>query len=444
MPDAGELSEGWILEKLETAGEWSTGGTPLRSKPEYFNGSIPWIKITDLNDGIVTKTEKKITELGLQNSNAKILPKGTICVGIYGSIGKIGILGIAAATNQACGNCIVDEKIVNPKFLFYYILSERKKLLERGRGGTQANINNKILRDWPLPLPPLHEQQRIVARVEAPLSHVNAARERVSRVPLIMKKFRQAVLAAACEGRLTEGWREKHNDRFENDSIAQIVQKNASNKKIVRDFAWNLENNYPENWLLTYLDILAKVDTGTTPSRKNPDYWNGGTIPWVTSGELYNSFVTKTNEKVTEQALKETRLKIFPKGTLLIALYGQGLTRGTSSELAIEATTNQACGTINILDDLSEIKPYIKLLLQKNYFDIRNLSAGGVQPNLNLSKIKAIPVPLPPLAEQHEIVRHVGLLFEHADAIDREVEAAGRRCERLTQAVLAKAFAGKL
>jgi type I restriction enzyme S subunit len=186
------------------------------------------------------------------------------------------------------------------------------------------------------------------------------------------------------------------------------------------------------------------VDTGTTPSRKNADYWDNGSIPWVTSGELYDPFITDTKEKISEIALKETRLKIFPKGTLLIALYGQGITRGKSSELLIEATTNQACGTINVFEDFSPIKPYLKLYLQKNYDDIRKLSSGGVQPNLNSSKIKAMPIPLPPLAEQHEIVRRVSLLFERADAFDKEVVAASRRCERLTQAVLGNAFSGKL
>ena len=346
----------------------------------------------------------------------------------------------------------VDICIVRPgnsgtdiKWLMHLINSPnfRNRIDLFRRGTTRTRISRKNLARIPFPIPSLAEQQRIVARVEALLTQVNAARDRLNRVPLIMKRFRQTVLAAACSGRLTEGWREENPKDF-SDQINQKILQKMDKKKILHNFEWEENFSLPSDWILTFIEIVAKVDTGTTPSRKNPDYWDKGSIPWVTSGELYDPFVVNTKEKISEIALKETRLKILPKGTLLIALYGQGITRGKSSELLIEATTNQACGTINIFDEFSPIKPYLKLYLQKNYDDIRKLSTGGVQPNLNLSKIKSMPIPLPPLTEQHEIVRRVGALFERADAIDREVAAAGRRCERLTQAVLGKAFTGKL
>ena len=91
---------------------WSTGGTPSRQVSNYFDGGIPWIKSGDLNDGVVTKTDDTISQSGLENSNAKLLPKGTISIALYGAtIGKLGILGIEATTNQACANCIINEKI---------------------------------------------------------------------------------------------------------------------------------------------------------------------------------------------------------------------------------------------------------------------------------------------------------------------------------------------
>ena len=182
-----ELPEGWLLLTLDKIGKWRTGGTPSRKITAYFGGNIPWVKSGDLKDGIVTSTEEKITESGVQNSSAKILPAGTVSVALYGAtIGKIGILGIDAATNQACANCIVDPKIISKEFLFYFILSQRQQLIETGQGGAQPNLTNKIIHDWPILLPPLSEQQRIVARIEALLSHIDSTRDRLSRVPLIM------------------------------------------------------------------------------------------------------------------------------------------------------------------------------------------------------------------------------------------------------------------
>lgn len=206
------LPEGWTQTQLAVTGRWSTGGTPRRSNPSFFDGDIPFVKIGDLNDGIVTQTEEAISQAGLDSCSTKLLPPGTLSVGLYGSIGKLGILGMQAATNQACANCQVDECLCDSDYLFHYIRSQRSNLLAVGQGGTQPNISNAIIRNWPIPIPPLAEQKRIVAKVEDLLAHVNTARERLERVPVILKRFRQAVLAAACSGRLTEDWRQGHPD----------------------------------------------------------------------------------------------------------------------------------------------------------------------------------------------------------------------------------------
>jgi len=155
-------------------------------------------------------------------------------------------------------------------------------------------------------------------------------------------------------------------------------------------------------------------------------------------------FVGSADEFITELALAETNVKFFPTGTLLVAMYGEGKTRGKVSELKIDAATNQACAAL-LFDDLSSgCKPYIKIFFQKNYDDIRRLSSGGVQPNLNLSIIRGTAVPLPPLAEQHRIVAEVERLLSVVAALEGTVSAALARARRLRQAVLKQAFEGRL
>jgi len=127
----------------------------------------------------------------------------------------------------------------------------------------------------------------------------------------------------------------------------------------------------------------------------------------------------------------------------LVAMYGEGKTRGQVTELAIEATINQACAAV-VVDETKARKGFLKLALQANYLKMRELAEGGNQPNLNLSKIKAFPLPLPSLAEQEEVVRRVETLFAFAERLQRRYEATSAQVEQLTPSVLAKAFRGEL
>jgi type I restriction enzyme S subunit len=152
---------------------------------------------------------------------------------------------------------------------------------------------------------------------------------------------------------------------------------------------------------------IAEVYTGATPLTTNQEYYTNGNIPWITSGATGNLFVDKVDTFITEKAIKETNCKVYPIGTLIVAMYGQGKTRGQITELNTEAATNQACAAINLhLNDLY-LRRYIKLLFQKIYAEIRELAYGGAQPNLNLSTIKETLIPLPPLSEQKLIVEKV-------------------------------------
>ncbi|HET6385114.1 MAG TPA: restriction endonuclease subunit S, partial [Armatimonadota bacterium] len=293
---------------------------------------------------------------------------------------------------------------------------------------TIPGLNRDDLYAQEIALPTLAEQRRIVEKVEALLARVDAARARLAAAPGILKWFRQAVLAAACSGRLTADWRETAGF---NDGPA-------------RDTTLQGEGALPREWRCAAISEIADVKTGATPLRRRTDYYEGGTIPWVTSGAVNEPVISAASEYITPLALKETNAKLFPAGTLLIALYGEGRTRGMVSELGIEAATNQAVAAIIFHPAAARSKRYIKLFLLDNYQRIRKLSAGGVQPNLSIGIICRTMIPLPPLAEQDEIVRRVESLFALADRVEQRVAAAAARADRLTQAILAKAFRGEL
>ena len=158
------LPNSWEWTNLGNIGNWQSGGTPDRKNKLYYNGEIPWLKIADLQDNYITEATEFISEEGLNNSSAKINPTGSVALAMYGSIGKVGILTFPSTTNQAI--CVCSNYIVEQKYLFYYLISQRESFFMQSGGGVQANISKQITIKHPIPIPPIKEQQRIVTKIE--------------------------------------------------------------------------------------------------------------------------------------------------------------------------------------------------------------------------------------------------------------------------------------
>lgn len=472
-----QLPEGWKKTTLGAEFEWSSGGTPKSGVPAYYeNGSIHWLNISDLNDGLVSYAEKKITELGLQESSAKIVPQGAVLIAIYGSIGKLGINTIPLATNQAiCFTKKIPEYILN-KFLFYYLLSIRNQLISMGKGGTQQNISQTVLKGVPFFYPTSKEtQQAIVNKIESLFDEIDEGIGRLKTAAQQIQQYRQSLLKNAFNGEFTKEWRSKHADTLpsENELLAQIqtareqhyTQQLADWQTAVSQWEQNgkegkkpskpkaptqavkFEENFadlPSGWGAIKINQVAEIFTGATPLKSNANYYENGSIPWVTSGSLNNEFVDSADNFVTDLALKETNLKLLPKHTLLVAMYGEGKTRGKCSELLIEATTNQAIAGIVLNEKYPISRKFLKFYMFKNYADIRRQSSGGVQPNLNLSLVGNIIFPLPCLAEQTEIVAILENKLTACDQLAAELAKQLKQAELLKQAVLKAAFSGNL
>lgn len=161
-----DIPESWVWVRLGEVGSWGSGATPSRTHAEYFGGSIPWLKTGDLNDGYVSSIPETITDLALEETSVRLNPVGSVLMAMYGAtIGKLGILQIAATTNQACCACIPYDGVWN-KYLFYYLMARRKAFIKMGEGGAQPNISKEKIVNALIPLPPLAEQKRIVAKLE--------------------------------------------------------------------------------------------------------------------------------------------------------------------------------------------------------------------------------------------------------------------------------------
>ena len=161
-----EVPDSWCWCRLGDVGDWKAGSTPSRSNPKFYNGNIPWLKTGDLTDDFVDVIPECISEIALESCSIRLNPVGSVLIAMYGAtIGKLGILNIEATTNQACCACITHEPISN-KYLFYYLMSQKKALTEKAEGGAQPNISREKLVIHPFPLPPLAEQKKIVEIID--------------------------------------------------------------------------------------------------------------------------------------------------------------------------------------------------------------------------------------------------------------------------------------
>ena len=243
------------------------------------------------------------------------------------------------------------------------------------------------------------------------MGKIKEAKALLDEISDILQNFRQTILAAACSGRLTEDW------RGESTSV--------------------------RNWRKVAIQSIASVGTGSTPLRSNSAYYADRGTPWITSAATGQPIFRYASEFITDAAIAAHRLKKYPVGALLVAMYGEGKTRGQVAELGIEATINQACAAV-VVDELLASRAYVKLSLKANYLQMRELAEGGNQPNLNLSKIKEFVINLPPQEEQTEIVHRVESLFIKIDDLETQYKEAMELMEVLPEIILSKAFRGEL
>ena len=403
-----ELPAGWVqVELKDVVDRIVGGGTPSKSIPSYYQGEIPWMTVKDMNKSFLTDTVDHITDEAVKNSSTNIIPAGVPIIATRMSLGKIVRTSFDSAINQDLKALFLSKEI-DQYFFEYWYRTQADHIESLGTGTTVKGVRLEVINALQFPLAPLAEQVRIAQKLDDLLTQVDSLKARIDAIPTLLKHFRQSVLAAAVSGQLTGGV-----------------------------FAENLE------WSNSTIGEICSVATGKTPSRGAPAYWENGDIPWLTSALTGAEFCVEAEQFVTAFAVKDCGLKIFQPGTLLMAMYGEGKTRGQVTELKIAAACNQACAAITVDESLA-IKEFVKIRLKENYEGIRQQAVGGAQPNLNLKKVREITIRLPSLVEQTEIVRRVEQLFAFADQLEAKVAAAKSRIDHLTQSILAKAFRGEL
>ena len=398
------LPENWCWTYMGVPIQWGSGGTPSRKNPNYFIGNIPWIKTGELNNNIITQTEESITQEAVSNSSAKLFPVNTVVIAMYGaSIGKIGIMGVPATTNQACA-CGICSPAVNFKYLFYYSQSQKEAFINEGKGGAQPNISQEIIKKHSFPFPPLPEQQRIVDKIESMFAKLDEAKEKAQAVVDSYETRKAAILHKAFTGELTAKWRKENGversswkkQRF--DEVA-LIRSNLVDPSDYQSFPHIAPDNIEKK-----SGILLEYRTVSEDK--------------VTSGK---------HRFYPNQILYS---KIRPYLSKVVVVDFDGLC--SADMYPIEAIKNTKCLWYYMLSD--------EFLLQAS-----TAGSRSVLPKINQKELSALSVYLPiDEDEQAEIVRILDDLFAKEQQVKEAAENVIEKIDLMKKAILARAFRGEL
>ncbi|MVX65728.1 restriction endonuclease [Clostridium chromiireducens] len=415
-----EIPESWEWVRFGDIVNYNMGKTPPRSDDKYWGNDFNWVSIADMiPNGYIDETNEKVSNAALKEKfNMNLVPKGTLLMSFKLTIGRVSILNINAVHNEAIISIYPygdsDNIIRDYLFSILPIISTYGDSKGAIKGKT---LNSTSLSNLLVPIPSLDEQKRIVTKIEALIPYIEKYGEAHSKLEIFNKKFpedmQKSILQYAIQGKLVEQREEEGTAEELYKQIQEEKEKLINEKKIKKEkpLAEITEDEVPfeipESWKWVRLGNLFSVSTGLTPAKTNPLFHENGDIPWITSSQTGELKIEKANNFITKFAIENTNIKIYPKHTLLIAMYGQGKTRGQISELLIDATINQACAALENIVAEENLRKYILYFQIYNYDVSRTGAEGSAQPNLNLDKVRNILVPLPPLEEQKRIVARI-------------------------------------
>lgn len=405
------------------------------------SGKYKYFRTTDIDSTINWGSVPYCVQIP-QNPDDYTIRKNDILVSRAGSIGY-NIRFDEDHLDTLFASYLIRFRPINPidsKFISYYLQTNVywSFINESQSGIAVPNVNATKLSELPFPLPPLGEQKRIVEKLDDILPKVESTKARLEAIPVILKKFRQSVLAAACSGRLTEDWREGKGD------IEKVNIDNIDSYDPDSIYTHTSSTDLPETWSYTKFSSVGKIISGGTPSRSNPDYWEGD-IPWVSAKDMKYDLITSSIDKITSQAVEEARVKIIPTNSLLFVVRGMILIHTfpvavTQVKLAINQDLKALlpCDKYN-----SKYLLYFFKSQQANILQTVKEASHGTR-RLEMTTLGNWAIATPPLMEQDEIVQRVERLFSLADSIEEKYNKAMGRVDNIEQSVLAKAFRGEL
>ncbi len=441
----------WSSFPLGDVCRTTSGGTPSRKRADYFQGDIPWVKSGELTDGLVSEVSEFITEEAVANSSAKLFPKGTLLIAMYGAtVGKLGVLTKPAATNQAvCA--IFPPPELDSKFLFWFLRFKRSYLIDQAVGGAQPNISQSILRELMVPVPQIDMQREAVAEIEKQFSRLDEAVANLQRVKANLKRYKASVLKAAVEGRLVEteasiAQREGRSfetgeqllQRILEERRAKWVGKSKYKEPVEQTTAFT--GAVPAGWTSATVDQLGSVQLGKMLDKQKHtagapyQYLRNINVRW---GAFDVSDVFEMNFETDELERFSVR-----SADVLVCEGGEparaAVWRSNQTDMKYQKALHRVRFDGAYLPDLLVIA--LEHLAKSGVLD--ELYGGSTIKHFTRETFVKLVLPVPPTAEQSRIVaevdRHLSIIRE----VESEVDANLQRAQALRQATLSSCFLG--
>ena len=367
-----------------------SGSTPKTSVTSYWDGNIKWITPAELNEDTfyIMDSVRHITEEGKEKTGLSYLPTGTVILSSRAPIGKTAIAGCEMCCNQGFKNLICSDAIYN-EYLYFFLKSKTDYLNSLGRGATFKEISKSIVESIEIPLPEVNQQKEIAEKFKKLEQLISLRKQQLAKLDELVK------------ARFVEMFGVVHNSVL-----------------------------YPYVPVKSFTSVVS----GGTPNRNVSEFWNNGSIRWVKTTELQNNVICNTDEKITQAGLDNSSAKIIPPNTVLIAMYGQGKTRGMTGYTSIECATNQACACILPCEQFNQ--NYLWRYMILSYDKLRDMAKGGNQPNLNIGIIKNFPVLKPPIELQNDFAAFV----ERVDQQKQTVQQSLEKLELMKKALMQEYF----
>lgn len=416
------LPVGWAETTFADLGRWCGGGTPSKSKAEYWtNGTIPWVSPKDMKTLCIANAEDEITEKALAASATNLIPADSVLMvtrsGILARTLPVAKNVVPVAINQDL-KALTPWKGVNPDFVLAMLRWLESPILHRcaKSGTTVSNINFPEFLKYSVPLPPLNEQRRIVAKIEALMTRSARAKEALDAIPALLDRYRQSVLAAAFRGDLTADWR-AHN--------------------------LGTSANISECWKLSVVSNVAELVSGQTPKGVAEQLSAEGEVPWFKVADMNHAAnqreMVEFNSFLTKAQAKQLGLKIRPQGTVIFPKRGGAIATNKKRVLGCPAAFD-----LNIMGLIPKAVTSEFLWCWLLTVDLSKISDGSNVPQINNGDIAPLPIRVPSEEEQHEICRLLADVFASIETVEGAWKAASGHLPKLNQSVLAKAFRGEL
>ena len=431
-----EIPQGWEWCRMGSIGDWGAGATPAKSNPDYYGGSILWLRTGELNNGIVYDSEIKVTKKALQECSLRMNRIGDVLIAMYGAtIGKVAIVGKELTTNQAC--CACTPFGIYNYFLFFFLMGSQIDFIKKGEGGAQPNISREKLVSHLMPIPPLTEQYRIVEKIQYLLPLVEKYSDsQILQDKLnaeIKDKLRKSILQEAIQGKLVlqiaeEGSAQELLERIKEEK-RKLVKEGKLRKSALNDSAIfrGDDNKYcekigksvqcideeipfeiPESWVWCKFQDIANSELGKTMNKASD---KGSEVPYLCSINVYWDKVDLSNVKVAPFSIAEKEKYLLQKGDLLICEGGEV---GRCAIWSNDKTMyyQNALHRVRFYGNTSS--KFIQNVIRsyKTMGIIDKNSKGMTIKHFTKTALNSLYIPLPPFQEQQRIVAQIEKLFE--------------------------------